>query len=167
MEGQFWDVLVAHPFFVIVVVVGGLIAMAAILQAFMRIHDVLGFKTRTELEREQYLAEVQQRNDEHDELTREIKEMRDEFRKEFRRSEEQYQDLASELKCVKGADIMILGDRINSRSTAYLKQGYIPAEEMMEYQGLYDTYKDLGGNHGVDTLFEKTVASLPLRSQEE
>lgn len=56
--------------------------MAAILQAFMRIHDVLGFKTRTELEREQYLAEVQQRNDEHDELTREIKEMRDEFRKE-------------------------------------------------------------------------------------
>lgn len=167
MEGQFWDVLAAHPFFVVVVVVGGLIALAAILQALVKVHDILGFKTRSEIEREEYIAEIQRRDNEHNELTREIKEMRGEFREGFRRSEEQYQDLASELKSVKGADIMILGDRINSRSTLYLKQGYIPAEEMMEYQGLYDTYKDLGGNHGVDTLFEKTVSSLPLRSQEE
>lgn len=49
METQFWDVLAEHPFFVIVIIFGGILAATAILVAIDKLHVLLGFKTRGEL----------------------------------------------------------------------------------------------------------------------
>lgn len=157
MEGQFWGVLEAHPFFVIIVIVGGLIALATILNAKAKIHDSLGIKTRYELDREEYLTDKEKRKKRDTDLWNEIKDMREENRLSFK-------ELRGDLQNVKDADIMVLGDRISQKSAYYLQNGTIPADEVLEFQGMYDTYKAIGGNHGVDKIFEKTIAALPLSS---
>lgn len=157
MESQFWSVLDAHPFFVLIIVIGGLIALATIINARTKIHDALGYKTRYELDRDEYEKDKVKRDKRAEDLWKEIKDMREENRLNFK-------ELSTDLKNVKNANIMVLGDRISQKSTHYLSQGSIPADEMLEFQGMYDTYKAIGGNHGVDKIFEKTVAALPLSS---
>ena len=160
MESQFWDVLSAQPFLVLVVVFGGIIAIAVIINAVTKIHDTLGFKTRYELDREDYLAKEQRRDEQFGEMWNEIKDMRAENKEEFKA-------LKDDISSVKDANIMVLGDRISQRSSYYIKMGSIPASEMVEYQLMYETYKAIGGNHGIDNIFQKTVATLPLTANEE
>jgi len=160
MENQFWDVLAAHPFFVLVVIVGGIFAVAALLTAITKIHGILGFKTRAELEREQFEENEKRRDEQIAEIWHEIKDMREETRSDLR-------SLTEEVKSVKNANIMVLGDRISQKSAHYLRLGAIPTEEVAEFQNMYETYKSIGGNHGIDQIFEKTVAALPLTTKEE
>lgn len=167
MESQFWDVLAAHPFFVFVVVVGGVFAASALLGAFHKLHDYLGFKTKAELEREEYLRKEKERDEQIKTLLaereRQMREIWDEIKEMRRENNEQYQKLERQLENSLESNIMIMGDRISQKCKYYLRIGYIPAEEMPEFRAIYDTYKKNGGNHGVDDLFEKTVASLPLQ----
>lgn len=160
MEKEFWDVLSSHPFFVIIVIVGGLLAIATLLNAFEKVHIILGYKTRAEVEQHDYEENEKRRDKQIDDMWKEIKDMREESRTYFKTLEE-------DMKNVKKANIVVLGDRISQKSSHYLQIGCIPAEEVLEYQGMYEAYKSIGGNHGIDKIFEKTVAALPLVSKEE
>lgn len=160
MENQFWDVLSGHPFFVLVVIVGGIFALAALLNAISKIHDILGFKTRAEIEREEFIEHDKKRDEQIAEMWKEIKDMRRENRADFK-------TLSTELQSVKNANVMFLGDRITQKTAYYTNAGGIPADEIKEFQAMYETYKAIGGNHGVDVIFEKTIASLPLIGQSE
>lgn len=166
MEKQFWDVLATHPFFVVVVIFGGMFAFAAILIAIDNIHKRLGFKTKSELERDERIKKEQDRDKQRQDIWDEIVAMRDEFRDGFKRNDEQFAELEKQMRDLRQSNISILGDRITQKTKYYLKTGFIPAEEMTEYRALFDLYKKLGGNHGVDDLVEKTINILPLKSQE-
>lgn len=159
MESQFWGVLEAHPFFVLVIIIGGLIALAAVVTARTKLHDALGYKTRYELDREDYLEKEKKRDKQASDLWSELKDMREENRLHFK-------EISSDLRNVKNANVMVLGDRISQKAAHYLDSGAIPSDEMLEFQSMYDTYKAIGGNHGVDKIFEKTVAALPLTAQQ-
>ena len=159
MESQFWGLLEAHPFFIVVLIIGGLIAVASIVTARAKIHDALGYKTRYELDREDYLAKEAKRDQQTQDIWKEIKDMR-------RETKESFNELRTDLRNVKNANIMVLGDRISQKASHYLSLGAIPADEMVEFQGMYDTYKSIGGNHGVDIIYEKTLSALTLSSQQ-
>ena len=163
METQFWDVLAEHPFFVIVIIFGGILAATAILVAIDKLHVLLGFKTRGELYQQERKQEDQKRDKQRKEMWDEIKAMRDETRRGFEKTEAQNKELEKQVIGLKEANIMILGDRLTQKTKYYLRTGYIPAEEMTEYRALYDSYKNMGGNHGVDDLVEKTIETLPLQ----
>lgn len=166
MEKQFWDVLATHPFFVVVVIIGGIFAVAALLIAIDHIHTKLGFKTKAELDREERKRQDEIRDKQRQDIWTEIVAMRDEFRDGFKRNDEQFTELEKQINCIQESSIMMLGDRLTQKTKYYLRNGYIPAEEMTEYRALYDSYKKLGGNHGVDDLVEKTIEALPLKPQE-
>ena len=166
MDKQFWDLLSAHPFFVLVVIVGGLLSVTAILVAIDKLHVLLGFKTKGELDREEMKQREQIRDKQRQDIWDEIKATREETREGFARNDKQYAELEKQMGEVKESSVMILGDRLTQKTKYYLRTGYIPAEEMTEYRALYDSYKKMGGNHGVDDLVEKTIAALPLKSQE-
>ena len=166
MEKQFWDVLATHPFFVVVVIFGGIFAVAALLIAIDHIHTKLGFKTKAELDREERKRQDEIRDKQRQDIWSEIVAMRDEFRDGFKRNDEQFTELEKQMSDLRQSNISILGDRITQKTKYYLKTGFIPAEEMTEYRALFDLYKKLGGNHGVDDLVEKTINILPLKSQE-
>lgn len=166
MEGQFWGVLQTHPFLVVVIVIGGFLVISTLLGAHDKIHNVLGYKTKAEVERHDYEENEKKRDEQIDEMWREIKDMREETRREIKdmREENQksFKELSIDLKNVREADIMVLGDRISQRSAHYLSVGSIPVDEVPEFQSMYETYKAIGGNHGVDKIFEKTMSKLSL-----
>lgn len=166
MEKQFWDVLATHPFFVVVVIFGGILAVTAILVAIDKLHVLLGFKTRNEVYQEEMKQKDLERDKQRKEIWNEIKAMRDETREGFAKTEALYAELERQMKDLKEANILILGDRLTQKTKYYLRTGYIPAEEMTEYRALYDSYKDMGGNHGVDDLVQKTIDALPLKPEE-
>ena len=160
MENRFWDSLIANPMLVFVVICGVIFAVAALLNAITKIHGILGYKTRYELDREDYLRKEEHREQTFVDMCKDIKDMRKELNESFK-------VLGDELDNVKKANIMFLGDRISQRSSHYLQIGGIPAGEVQEYQAMYETYKSIGGNHGIDTIFEKTIDSLPLINKED
>lgn len=151
MEGQFWDVFTAHPGLIIILIVGGVIALSSFLSASAKVHDLLGFKTKGELKEERIST-----------ILLDLKGIRDELQKRFEAQDQYNTELKASIDRLQDTEIMLLGDRLTIRSQYYLRLGYIPAEEVVEYQSMYDTYKLIGGNHGVDTLFQKTVESLPI-----
>ena len=155
MESQFWGMLEAHPFFVAIILFGGLVAVATVISARSKIHDALGYKTRSEVWREEYETNEKRRDKQIDDMWKEIKDMREETKSIL-------MELREVLRNVKEANIMVLGDCISQRCSSYLQDGCIPADEVVEIQNMYETYKNIDGNHGIDRIYEKTIAALPL-----
>lgn len=167
MESQFWGVLETHPFFVVIIIIGGLFILSQILNARSKIHDLLGYKTKSEVDKHDYEQKELKRDEQMNELWQEIKEMREEARKSYEGTKASLKLLEEDIRNVKRADIMILGDRISQKSAYYLRAGSIPPDEIKEFEAMYDAYKKIDGNHGVDTLYEKTIAALPLSITQE
>ena len=151
MEGPFWGVFAAHPGLILIIVIGGIVALSTVLSASSKVHAILGFKTKGELEEERMAT-----------LLSDVKCLREELHNRFENQDKYNSELKASIGSLQETEIMLLGDRLTIRSQYYLRLGYIPAEEVVEYQSMYDTYKSIGGNDGVDKLFQKTIESLPL-----
>lgn len=160
MENNFYTLVESNPFLILVVIIGSIFAISSLLNARQKIHDLLGYKTKSEVEKHDYMLNEKERDEQIAEMRKEIKGMHDELRSALKALEE-------DMKNVKQADIMILGDRISQKSTFYLQAGAIPPDEIREFQSMYETYRAIGGNHGVDKIFEKTISALPLSIDKE
>lgn len=60
------------------------------------------------------------------------------------------------------ATIEEMCDRIEQKSSNYIKMGGIPEDELDTYSRLFHAYEKLGGNHGAKLKFEFCTKNLPL-----
>ena len=167
MESQFWDVLKTHPILFIAAIVGAVFVISKFLQEGKKLVEMLGFKTPSEVSEHEHDLEEQEHNKQLNEMHDSIRDMREEMRGSFEDFKKTLSKLEQDVSNVKEADVMILGDRIAQRSYHYLDMQGIPADEMPEYRKMYDVYKAIDGNHGIDLLFEKTIEALPVIVKEE
>lgn len=65
--------------------------------------------------------------------------------------------LLESIECIKVANRVSLGDRINQKYKYYTKIQGIPEDEFDEFVNLHDAYNQVGGNHGGDQKFEKAI----------
>lgn len=65
--------------------------------------------------------------------------------------------LLDAIECIKVANRVVLGDRINQKYKYYTRIQGIPEDEFDEFVNLHDAYKGIGGNHGGDQKFEKAI----------
>lgn len=65
--------------------------------------------------------------------------------------------LLDTIQCIKVANRVSLGDRINEKYKYYTRLQGIPEDELDEFVNLHDAYNAVGGNHGGDQKFEKAI----------
>lgn len=75
---------------------------------------------------------------------------------------EKSETLSNVVLGIRDALIEIMNDRITQKCNYYYRIGGIPENELEDFQRMFDVYKGIGGNHGLEARFEKTKAELPL-----
>ena len=75
---------------------------------------------------------------------------------------EKSETLSNVVLGIRDALIEIMNDRITQKCNYYYRIGGIPENEVEDFQRMFDVYKGIGGNHGLEARFEKTKAELPL-----
>lgn len=63
---------------------------------------------------------------------------------------------------VRNALIEILNDRLTQKCNFYTHSKGIPEDEIEDFQRMFDVYKAIGGNHGLEVRFNKTKNELPI-----
>lgn len=149
MQEEAINLILKSPWVVIAVLWVLILASIKVAQTIRDAKTTFGIHTEAEIER--------------DERRKSDKKL-DETLTQIRQSIE---DIRTELGSVKSANIMQLGDQITTRCERYLRYGYIPSSEMTAFQSMVSVYSELGGNHGVDTLVQKTIETLPIKSDNE
>lgn len=149
MQEEAINLILKSPWVVIAVLWVLILASIKVAQTIRDAKTTFGIRTEAEIER--------------DERRKSDKKL-DETLTQIRQSIE---DIRTELGSVKSANIMQLGDQITTRCERYLRCGYIPSSEMTAFQSMFTVYSELGGNHGVDTLVQKTIETLPIKSDNE
>lgn len=66
---------------------------------------------------------------------------------------------------IRDALVEIMNDRITQKCNYYYRIGGIPENEVEDFQRMFDAYRGINGNHGLEARFEKTKAELPLISE--
>ena len=66
-------------------------------------------------------------------------------------------------KALKNGMLAIIRSQIVSKCEKYQKEGYLPEYARYCLEDLYKQYKQLGGNHGIDILVDKTFELPPVR----
>lgn len=64
------------------------------------------------------------------------------------------------------AQIETLNDNIRQKCRYYISLKYIPVDEIEDFKRMMETYKKIGGNHGLEATFNKTM-ELEVRNKEE
>ena len=67
-----------------------------------------------------------------------------------------------EILSIKNGILSLLRDRIGQSCRHIQDNGHITQPQLKAITDLYDSYKDLGGNHGVHIIVEKTI-KLPIK----
>lgn len=62
--------------------------------------------------------------------------------------------------------IEILHDQIDQRSRFYLSKGYVPEDEVEDYNRKFGIYQSIGGNHGLHKKVER-VNQLTVLTEEQ
>lgn len=149
MNDEAINLILKNPWVVISILWVLILWSVKIAHQFREAKQTFGIHTDGELEREERKRADKKRDETLDEIKTSIK------------------DIRIELCSVKSANIMQLGDQITTRCERYLRLKYIPSTEMASFQSMFTVYQELGGPHGVDTLFHKTIESLPIKSEAE
>lgn len=68
-------------------------------------------------------------------------------------------------KAVKASILSLIRSQIVSKCESYMKKGFLPEYARYCLEDLFKNYKNLGGNHGVETLVNKTF-ELPSAKEE-
>lgn len=149
MQEEAINLILKNPWVVVAILWVLILWSVKIVHQFREAKQTFGIHTDGELEREERRAADKKRDEKLDEIKISIA------------------DIRSELSLVKSANIMQLGDQITTRCERYLRLKYIPSTEMTSFQSMFTVYQELGGNHGIDTLFHKTIETLPIKSEAE
>lgn len=73
--------------------------------------------------------------------------------------------LISDNKAMKASMLSLIRSQIVSKCESYNKKGFLPEYARYCLEDLFKNYKNLGGNHGVETLVNKTF-ELPSSKEE-
>ena len=67
-----------------------------------------------------------------------------------------------EIVAIKKGIVSLLRDRITQSCRHIENNGFITQQQITSITDLYDSYKNLGGNHGLNIIVEKTI-KLPIK----
>ena len=70
-------------------------------------------------------------------------------------------------KTIKASMLSLIRSQIVSKCEHYLKLGYLPEYARYCLEELFSSYQKLKGNHGVETLVNKTYNLPPSKTGEE
>lgn len=73
--------------------------------------------------------------------------------------------LISDNKAMKASMLSLIRSQIVSKCESYNKKGFLPEYARYCLEDLFKNYKNLGGNHGIETLVNKTF-ELPSAKEE-
>ena len=82
----------------------------------------------------------------------------------FKKREERLKELQDrkeenkeEIIAIKEGIVSLLRDRITQSCRHIENNGFITQQQITSITDLYDSYKNLGGNHGLNIIVEKTI----------
>ena len=84
-----------------------------------------------------------------------LKELQNEKEKEKEKNKE-------EIIAIKEGIISLLRDKITQSCWYIENNGFITQQQITSVTDMYDSYKNLGGNHGLNIIVEKAI-KLPIR----
>ena len=70
-------------------------------------------------------------------------------------------------KSMKASILALIRSQIVSKCESYQKKGYLPEYARYCLEDLFKNYENLGGNHGIKTLVNKTFELPPVKKEEE
>ena len=68
-------------------------------------------------------------------------------------------------KTIKESMLSLIRSQIVSKCESYNKKGFLPEYARYCLEDLFKKYKELGGNHGVETLVDNTFKLPPMKEE--
>lgn len=78
------------------------------------------------------------------------------------KKEKEKEENKEEIVAIKEGIVSLLRDRITQSCRYIENNGFITQQQITSITDLYDSYKNLGGNHGLNIIVEKTI-KLPIK----
>ena len=90
-------------------------------------------------------------------LTFKFKKREERLKEVQNRKEKEKEENKEEIIAIKDGIISLLRDRI-AQSCRYIENnGFITQQQITSVTDMYDSYKNLGGNHGLNIIVEKAI----------
>lgn len=74
--------------------------------------------------------------------------------------------MINDMKAMKLSQLSLIRSQIVSKCESYMKKGFLPEYARYCLEDLFNQYKILGGNHGIEKLVDKTF-ELPSAEEKE
>ena len=74
-------------------------------------------------------------------------------------------EMQRDINAITAAVQQLLADRLNQRIRYYYKIGYIPQDEMENFQHQYTAYKGVDGNGEMELRFHKCLEDLHIQTE--
>lgn len=68
-------------------------------------------------------------------------------------------------KSMKASILALIRSQIVGKCESYMRKGYLPEYARYCLEDLFNNYKNLGGNHGVETLVNKAFELPPVKEE--
>lgn len=144
------------PYMVVLIAVAVLFVIKQIGALVPEVLKTLG------LVRQRELDEAQMREDINN-LNQELVEIKNIVSNGFQKMEVEVNSLRRDNENVALAHREELADKLNDRYRRYFKLGYIPSDEIDEFEHLHHAYNLVGGNHTGDAKYQKCIDSLDVK----
>ncbi len=95
-------------------------------------------------------------------LTFKFKKREERLKEVQSRKEKEKEEDKEEILAIKDGIISLLRDRIIQSCRYIENNGFITQQQITSVTDMYDSYKNLGGNHGLNIIVEKAI-KLPIR----
>lgn len=95
-------------------------------------------------------------------LTFKFKKREERLKEVQNRKEKETEENKEEIIAIKDGIISLLRDRITQSCRYIENNGVITQQQITAVTDMYDSYKNLGGNHGLNIIVEKTI-KLPTK----
>lgn len=77
------------------------------------------------------------------------------------------QDNKKNNKAMHESMVLLLRSQITGKCEIYLKMGYLPDYARSCLEDLFNQYKTLGGNHGVEKLVDLVFSLPPIKKEDD
>jgi hypothetical protein len=150
VTNDFWDALThTNPLVLIFCVIGFIGLFVYLVDLYHKVKAELGFQTKTELK---------------DKATEMIRQDHECQLVELKNG---MKEINTKLEALTQVNVMILGDKISQKCRYYIKLGYIPLKEYSYFKCMYEAYKSIHGNHGIDDEYNYCIENLDVKDDYE
>ena len=150
MTNDFWNALThTNPLVLIFCAIGFIGLFVYLVDLYHKVKTELGFQTKTELKDK--AAEM----------------IRQDHECQLAELKQGMKEINIKLEDMTQVNIMMLGDKIGQKCRYYLKIGYIPLKEYSYFKSMYESYKAIHGNHGIDDEYNYCIKNLEVRDDQK